>query len=188
MATRPAVMSEETFAATVERIRRHCLLSGQEHVVLTFHGGEPTLVGAARFGWMCALARERLEDLATVWLLIQTNGTRLDSGGWRCCASTRLRSGSASMVPRRSTIVFRVDRRGRGSHDAVMRGIALLREAGMPFGVLCVVQPGADPLLIHRHFLELGPKSISYLLPSETHDTAGPIRGAVRAHASAPTS
>jgi uncharacterized protein len=29
---------------------------------------------------------------------------------------------------------------------------------------------------IHRHFLELGPASISYLLPSYTHETIGPVR------------
>ena len=39
-----------------------------------------------------------------------------------------------------------------------------------------MVQPGADPLAIHRHFLALGPESISYLLPSDTHDTVAQIK------------
>jgi uncharacterized protein len=52
----------------------------------------------------------------------------------------------------------------------------LLREHGVPFGILSVVQLGADPLAIHRHFLELGCTSLSYLLPAYTHDTVGPIR------------
>lgn len=65
---RPAVMSKETFAATVERIRRHTLLSGQQTVTIIFHGGEPTLAGSERFAWMCATARERLADVARVGL------------------------------------------------------------------------------------------------------------------------
>jgi uncharacterized protein len=174
--TRPTVMSDETFAATVERIRRHCLASGQHQVVLTFHGGEPTLVGAARFGSMCALARKRLADLATVSLLIQTNGTRLDSHWLAVLREHEVEVGVSLDGPEEINDVFRVDRRGRGSHSAVLRGMGLLREAGIPFGILSVVQPGADPLLIHRHFMELGPRSISYLLPSETHETVGPIR------------
>src|SRR5437667_38874 len=75
----PAVMSEETFEMTIERILRHCLLSGQRAAMILFHGGEPTLVGAARFDRMCALARGRLESVVNVAFAIQTNGTRLDS-------------------------------------------------------------------------------------------------------------
>lgn len=173
---RPALISEDTFAATVERIRRHCLLSGQKQVVITFHGGEPTLVGAARFGSMCAIARKRLEDLAAVMLLIQTNGTRLNSDWLSVLREHEVEVGVSLDGPREINDIFRVDRKGRGSYEGVLRGIRLLQDAGKPFGILSVIQPGADPLVIHRHFMQLGPRSISYLLPSETHDTAGPIK------------
>ena len=39
---RPAHMSVETFQATIERMREHCLASGQRAVSVVFHGGEPT--------------------------------------------------------------------------------------------------------------------------------------------------
>lgn len=35
---------------------------------------------------------------------------------------------------------------------------------------------GADPLAVHRHFLKLGCRQITYLLPHLTHDTIEPIR------------
>jgi len=173
---RPAVMSKDTFIATIERIRRHCLLSGQETVTIAFHGGEPTLVGPSRFAWMGALARERLGDIVRVELVIQTNGTRLDPGWLAVLREHEVRVSISLDGPKEINDRYRVDRRGRGSHDATARGIALLRESGMPFGILSVVQPGADSLLIHHHFLELGCSSIAYLLPSYTHDTIGPIR------------
>lgn len=173
---RPAVMSRETFAATIERIRRHCLHSGQPSVMIAFHGGEPTLVGASRFAWMCALARRRLEDIATVQLSMQTNGTRLDPAWIAVLREHDVHVGVSLDGPREINDVYRVDRKGKGSHGATVRGIALLGEAGMPFGILSVVQPGADPLRIHHHFLELGCSSIAYLLPSCTHDTIGRLR------------
>jgi len=173
---RPAVMSKDTFAATVERIRRHALLSGQQTVSIIFHGGEPTLAGTSRFAWMCATARERLSDVARVHLLMQTNGTRLDAAWLATLREHEVQVGVSLDGPKEVNDAARVDRRGRGSHDAVLRGITLLREAGMPFGILSVVQPGADPIRIHRHFLELGCSSISYLLPALTHDTIGSLR------------
>jgi uncharacterized protein len=173
---RPSVMSKDTFIATIDRIRRHCRLSGQRTVTIAFHGGEPTLVGSSRFAWMCALARDRLEDLVTVELRMQTNGTRLDPAWIAVLREHDVRVSVSLDGPREINDVYRVDRKGRGSHSATARGIALLREAGMSFGILSVVQLGADPLRIHHHFLELGCGSIAYLLPAETHDTIGRLR------------
>src|SRR5260221_7830334 len=67
--SRPPVMSDATFAATVRWIRRQT----SAPVMLLFHGGEPTLIGAERFDRWC---REAGEVLAAqgVSLAIQTNG------------------------------------------------------------------------------------------------------------------
>ncbi len=169
-------MSRETFSATVERIRRHAILSGQEDVHIAFHGGEPTMVGAERFAWMCSTARGQLGDLARVRFSVQTNGTRLNRAWTSALSEHDVAVGISLDGPREVNDLNRVDHNGRGSHDAVIRGAALLREAGIPLGILSVVQPGADPLRTHHHFLELGSTSISYLLPSYTHDTIGDLR------------
>ncbi len=173
---RPKFMSEETYGATLERIRRHCQRSGQEKVQVVFHGGEPTLVGSARFAAMCVQARERLEDLAEVTLSVQTNGTRLDREWAETLLEHDVEVGVSLDGPKEVNDAARVDHGGRGSHDSVVEGIAALGDAGVPFGILSVVQLGADPLRIHRHFIELGARSVAYLLPSYTHDTIGPVR------------
>jgi uncharacterized protein len=168
-------MSRATFGAIVERIREHCELSGQRSVSILFHGGEPTLVGVDRFAAMCEQARERLSDRVEVGFSIQTNGTRLDPRWVQTLHEHDVTVGISLDGPAVINDAARVDHRGRGSHAAVVRGIGMLRDAGVPFGILSVVQPGADPLAIHRHFLELGCNSISYLLPAFTHDTIGPV-------------
>jgi uncharacterized protein len=50
-----------------------------------------------------------------------------------------------------------------------------LRNAEVPFGILTVIQLGADPLSVHHHFLDLGCQSLNYLLPDYTHNTIGSI-------------
>ncbi len=173
---RPSVMSRETYSALIERVRTHALLSGQDVVRLMFHGGEPTMVGTERFAWMCATAREQLGDVTHVELSMQTNGTRLSRTWTSVLRENEVNLGISLDGPKDVNDLNRVDHRGRGSHDAVARGAKLLAEEGIPLQILSVVQPGADPLITHHHFLELGSTSISYLLPAYTHDTVGSVR------------
>jgi uncharacterized protein len=169
-------MSDAVFDATVERIRRHCLLSGQQLVMLLFHGGEPTLVGAKRFESMCRRAYRALDGLAEVAVSIQTNALLIDETWTRVFRDHQVQVGVSIDGPKEIHDKFRVDHGGHGSHDRTVRGLDRLREAGIPFTILSVVQLGADPLPIHHHLLGLGCKSMSYLLPAYTHETIGPIR------------
>jgi uncharacterized protein len=174
--SRPAVMSDEVFEATLNRIRRHCLMSGQQSIMLLFHGGEPTLVGARRFESMCRRAHGTLDDLANVAISIQTNALLIDEAWSRVLRDHQVQVGVSIDGPKEIHDRFRVDHFQQGSHDRTVRGLDRLREATIPFAILSVVQVGADPLLIHHHLLGLGCKSISYLLPAYTHETIGPIR------------
>lgn len=169
-------MSRETFEATVERIREHVLASGQQTVALVFHGGEPTLIGRARFEAFCRHARARLGDVAELILTVQTNGTRIDAAWAEMLRAQDVYVGVSLDGPREVNDSARVDHKGRGSYDAVIRGIGALREAAVPFAVLTVIQPGADPIATHRHFLGLGSSSVSYMLPFFTHDTIEEVR------------
>jgi uncharacterized protein len=173
---RPAHMSRETFDATIERIRSHCLASAQPIVLIVFHGGEPTLIGAERFGAMCRHARTRLADVTELVLTMQTNATRLDEAWIATLREHSVYVGVSLDGPPEINDRVRVDHKGRGSYNAVVRGIDALREGGLPFALLSVVQPGADSVDIHRHFVGLGPASISYLLPAHTHESVLAVR------------
>lgn len=173
---RPATMPAEVFDAAIERIRRHCLSSRQRSVRIVFHGGEPCMVGAARFGEWCARLRQGLADLVRVHFSLQTNGTLLDEQWAEVLGEHRVTVGISIDGPRVVNDTFRVDHAGRGSYDAVVRGLGHLHRAGIPIHFLSVVQLGADSMVIHRHLLELGAASIDYLCPDFTHDTIGPIR------------
>lgn len=175
---RPALMSDEVFTAALLRVRRHCERSGQPSVTLTFHGGEPCLLGARRFAAWCGAARASLEDLVRVHLCLQTNGTLLDAEWAEVLAAHRVDVGVSLDGPPDLHDAHRVDHAGRGSYDAVVRGMGVLREAGIPLQILSVIQPGGDGVRIHRHFLELGASTINYLLPDFTHDTVGVVRRA----------
>jgi uncharacterized protein len=172
---RPALMSDEVFEAMLERIRRHCDFTGQEEIRITFHGGEPCLIGVAKFDTWCARAREVLRGI-TVALGIQTNGTLVDDGWARAFRAHDVDVGISMDGPKELHDAFRVDHRGRGSYDDVERGLKALQRADVSYGIMSVIPFGTDPLPIHRHFLALGCTTITYILPNFTHDTIAEVR------------
>jgi uncharacterized protein len=174
--SRPALMSDAIFEATLQRIRRHCILTRQGHIHLHFHGGEPCLIGAKQFDVWCTRAKQILEGVATVDLGIQTNATLIDACWTDAFLKHQVDVGISLDGAQPVHDMFRVDHAGRGSYERVARGLRLVQEAQVPYHILSVVQLGADSVAIHRHILSLGCKSIVYILPDFTHDTIGPVR------------
>jgi len=166
------VMSSEVFDLLLRRVRQHCEWSQQSKVNFSFHGGEPCILGPKRFSTMCARAREALPGVE-VKISLQTNGTLLNGEWASVLRDTAANVGISLDGPKAINDKLRVDHKGHGSYDRVLRGIESLKKAGVDFGLLTVIQLGADPLAVHRHFLSLGCNSLSYLMPDFTHDTFG---------------
>jgi uncharacterized protein len=173
---RPALMPDRVFDASVERIRRYCERSGQHTLSVSFHGGEPCLIGPERFAQRCGRLRRELGDRDRLRLVLQTNGTLLDEEWAKVIDAYGVEVGVSVDGAQDVHDANRVDHGGRGSYRRVRRGLATLAEAGVPFSILTVIQPGADGLAAHRHLLSLKPAGISYLLPDYTHDTFAPVR------------
>jgi uncharacterized protein len=174
--TRPKIMSDEVFEAAVERIRTHCIASGQSTVNIAFHGGEPSLVGAAQFSDWCETLRRRLGDLARVRLSIQTNGTLLDAHWVDALLKHDVTVGVSIDGPKGIHDAARVDHQGAGSYESVARGLHLLQTSGVQTEALTVLPFGVDGLDLHLHLRSLGLRHISYLLPDFTHDTVAAVK------------
>jgi uncharacterized protein len=172
---RPALMSDEVFEAAIARILQQCLVTGQDRILIAFHGGEPCLIGPDRFDAWCERARTALGAFVKVHLVMQTNGTLLNSRWTELLRKHQVSVGISMDGPKEIHDAMRVDHRQQGSYDQVVRGLMLLQEAEVPYGVGCVIPLGADPLSVHRHFLGLGCKQITYLMPHFTHDTIGSV-------------
>ena len=172
---RPALMSNEVFEAALSRTLHQCRVTGQDRILIAFHGGEPCLIGPDTFDAWCGRARDVLGETVKVHLVMQTNGTLLDSRWIDLLRKYRVSVGISMDGPQEIHDAMRVDHRKQGSYDQVVRGLRLLQEAEVPYGVGCVIPLGADPLTVHHHFLQLGCKQITYLMPHFIHDTIEPV-------------
>ena len=174
--TRPIIMSDEVVDSAADRILDWCNLTGQSHVHVTFHGGEPLLAGRRRFDRWCRRIRTRLAGTADVAFNVQTNGTPLNDDWAQLLLEHRVAVGVSIDGPAIVHDAVRVDRYGGGSHARVVRGIDALRARSVPMGALAVIQFGKDSVAIHRHITSLGFSKVNYLLPDFTYDTVGAIR------------
>jgi uncharacterized protein len=167
---RPKVMAVEVFEKLLQRVREYCDRHAPHRVELIFHGGEPTLIGPNRLSDFANRARDTLGD-RLAGLGMQTNATLLDEKWIEVIRSQHISVGVSLDGPPEIHDARRRDRQGSGSYEAAVRGVKLLREAGLNHGLLCVISPGISGLPIYRHFRSLGVSDMNFLFPYVTHDT-----------------
>jgi uncharacterized protein len=172
---RSAVMSDQVFESAILKISQYCRLHSLSTVSIVFHGGEPLLAGLTKITKWCRFARINLEPETSVRFAIQTNGIMIDQNWAELFRQESFNVGISLDGQKKINDNFRVDHKGRGTHDRVVQKIKFLTDFGVKFGILSVVQFENDSIETHEHFTQLGASSIGYNLPHYTHDDVSPI-------------
>lgn len=166
---RPKFMSDTTYHDALMAMRRYCEQRGQHRMAISFHGGEPTLVGARRFDQLAQHAKDTLGEYLG-GLAIQTNATLVDSDWIEVLVRHCVRIGISLDGPADVHDSMRIDHAGRGSHRETVAGLRKLQQTGARVFVLCVVNPAQSGLRIYRYFRDLGLRHMDFLFPDVSHD------------------
>jgi uncharacterized protein len=127
-------------AATLEQYIRQLLESHRTpHVTVAWQGGEPTLMKLEFFQRAVELVETYRRPGQTVQHTFQTNGLLIDDAWCRFFKDHGFLVGLSVDGPRELHDTYRLDRRGGGTFDLVMRGWRRLREHGVDFNILCTV-------------------------------------------------
>jgi uncharacterized protein len=137
---------------------------------ITFHGGEPTLVGPRRFDELARRAKSIVGDRLKR-LSIQTNALLIDDEWIDVLTRHGVNIGISLDGPADVHDLTRVDHAGKGSHRGTLRGLRQVQQAGLSLCVLCVIAPGQSGLGAYRFFRELGVTAMDFLLPDVSHDS-----------------
>lgn len=173
----PVRMALATLNNLATRIAEHCRTHRIEDVLVTFHGGEPLLVGANALDEYCAALCRTLEGICTLYLGVQTNAILLEPviieviKRWNILVSVSIDG------PRAANDRHRVGHEGESSFSAVMAGIEALKD-GAPdqfTGILSVIDIRNDPIEMFDFLAGFGVELIDFLLPLHTWDRP-PIR------------
>jgi uncharacterized protein len=167
---RPKIMDDHIFFEIIDKIKKHSLEFGQPRVKITFHGGEPLLVGAEKLENWCDYVKKKLEGIMEISFTLQTNGLLINDRFIEIFKKYKFQIGVSIDGPKKIHDTHRVYHSGKGSYDNTIRKIKLLQQHAIPFGILSVIPLGEDPIQIHDHFVGLGIDSVHYLLPDFTND------------------
>jgi uncharacterized protein len=172
--TRPPLASIDVTEALARWIAQGCEELCIPCAKVSFHGGEPTLMGVKRFGDACRRLRDIIEPVATVLLSIQTNGTLLDDEWVAAFMEHGVDVGVSIDGPQAANDRFRLDRHGRSSFGRTEEAIRRLVEAhgsGGPLpSTVSVVHSGNDYRSVYRYLRALGVKDMTFLLPDRNAD------------------
>lgn len=148
------------------------------HLVMVFHGGEPTLARSEPIRDFCQRARAALGPrVRTLRFALQTNGVRIPPAWQRLIVEEQIHVGVSMDGDRETHDATRVDHRGRGSYDRIRASVAQLRQldspAGLPpVGVIAVMADSFQGLATYRHLVEtLGFEHVKFLFPDASRDT-----------------
>ena len=166
-------MHGDTVVAIIARVRSHCDNHGILHFAFIFHGGEPLLVSKTFLSDFLITAKRILTGISLSFSL-QTNGVLLDKTWCDWLKNLGIYVGISLDGPETINDQTRVDHRGKGSYQRVVRGIRNAQRAGLPFGVLSVINLRSDPLEVYEHLKSLTIRQINFLLPYASHDHPPP--------------
>jgi uncharacterized protein len=121
-------------------------------VTVAWQGGEPTLMGLDFYRKVIDVEERYRRDGMSYLNTIQTNGTLLTDEWCEFLAQHEFLVGISIDGPRELHDAYRVDKRGKGSFDKVMRGLRLLQKHEVEYNVLTTVNRlnGDYPLEVYQ--------------------------------------
>ncbi|KKH50728.1 anaerobic sulfatase maturase [Methanosarcina sp. 1.H.A.2.2] len=133
-------------------IRQLIAVHRSPQVTVAWQGGEPTLMGIDFYRRAIKLQEKYRKPGMTFENTMQTNGTLLDDEWCLFFKENDFLIGISIDGPRELHNAYRVDKKGEGSFDRVMRGLRLLQKHGVEYNVLATVnRRNADyPLEVYR--------------------------------------
>jgi uncharacterized protein len=135
-------------------------------ITVAWQGGEPTLMGLDFFRRSIEYAEKHRRPGTRIVHTIQTNGTLLDDEWAAFFREHEFLVGISIDGPRELHDAYRVDKGGKPTFDAVMRGLKALRRGDVAYNALTTVHHAneAHPLEVY-HFLrdEVGARYIQFI-------------------------
>lgn len=174
--SKPAAMKENV----VMQVARFLINAVADYEIdsinLTLHGGEPLLLNKNSFSRICDTLTSNLKPkLKNLKLTIQTNGTLINKNWIEIFRQYNIEVGISLDGSRENHDFYRVDHKGNGSYDKILKSISLLREQDYDFGILSVIDPTYNPEEVFNQLvLRLEVNGMDFLWPDFTHDNPAP--------------
>lgn len=174
---KPRGISPSAVAAAAQRIAEHAGSHRLPGVSVVLHGGEPLLLGPDGLRMVLRELTSAISPVTQLNFAMHTNGVRLDRATCDLFAEYAVQVGVSLDGDQPANDRHRRFADGRGSHDQVLRALALLREPEyrhLYAGILCTIDLANDPDAVYEALLAQAPPRLDLLLPHATWDAPPP--------------
>jgi uncharacterized protein len=163
----PKYFSLKTAETLTSRIKVHAQKHKIDEVILSFHGGEPLLLGPDRLLNLSKIFRSIESDSLEVSLTMQTNGTLLNDDFINIIKDMEIYIAISIDGPKNVNDVHRVDHSGESTYESTFNGLELIKQKAPDFitGILSVIDVSNDPLEVFDFIGSLGIRDVDFLLP-----------------------
>ncbi|MDQ7904334.1 FxsB family cyclophane-forming radical SAM/SPASM peptide maturase [Phytohabitans sp. ZYX-F-186] len=165
---RTSAMSPTVLAQSARRIGEHVTSRDIRRLRVILHGGEPLLAGPQAIDDIARSLRGSVRPTTDLELVVQTNGTLLNEAFLAVFHRHGIRVGVSIDGTGAAHDRHRRFANGRGSHERVARGIALLtrpEHRSLYSGLLCTIDLANDPVETYESLLWSRPPKLDLLLP-----------------------
>jgi uncharacterized protein len=174
----PPFISAETIIDTARFLCEGCLEFGISTLIIDFHGGEPMLQSHEAFDQMCSTFKLYLSDKVNLLFTMQTNGTLVTEKWINLFAKHDVCIGVSCDGPKENHDKYRIDHKGRGSFDQMIKGLKNLQRGYQANkiqnpGLLCVINPELNGRFLYQYFRnELEITNMDFMFPNVTYETS----------------
>lgn len=109
------------------------------NIHFVWHGGEPTIMDPEYYRTALDICNETKGENQRITHSIQTNATLLDNNWIEFFKQSKFEAGVSLDGPKHVNDFTRKDQKGRGAYNKIIRGVNVLKKAGVKFGVIAVV-------------------------------------------------
>lgn len=169
--SQPKFIEEKTTKNFVKKILIHLKKTKLSTLGIIIHGGEPLLMKKSDFVSFIKHFDIIKENDIQVSFTVQTNGILLDDEWCNIFKEYRVNVGISLDGPKGENDTFRVDKKGNGTYDDVIKGLNTLKNNNFNTGILSVMNLNIDPDEYYDHFKSLELKSVDVLLLDANHDS-----------------
>ncbi|MDE1310369.1 radical SAM protein [Vibrio aestuarianus subsp. cardii] len=167
------IIKSETVSDVIDFLDQAISDLGICKMTISFHGGEPLMMGKKRFTSMMEKFQEK-NGYTSMMFCIQTNGTLIDEEWANIFNKYRINVGVSLDGPEHIHNLNRIDKSNKGTYESVINGIKLLKKmiGAEHISIMSVANVNYPANDIFNHVInDLGINTFDVLIEDYNHDT-----------------
>jgi uncharacterized protein len=166
----PKKMSDDVIVSLFEKAKQHCIENKMDKFTFVLHGGEPLLVGIPFLKKFMSFSENIFggTEIKPIFFL-QTNGLLLNDEWCKIIEQYNLHLGISLDGLKEDNDKYRIDHKGKGSYNRIIKGINIAKNNNLNLGLLSVINIESNPKEIYENFKDLNIDSTDFLLPESTY-------------------